>query len=943
MLSFATIIVSCLIIIGMSQAGISTFSPLISAIIVVDNTADTIEETLESLVHQSANFTENIQVIIVECDCRQSITNSCLHYSGMFANVLFLRSSLSSIPAARNLGLVYATGRYVNFLSCLDSWEVDSCLKIAELVENNEIDTLVIRERILSTTERMANTDFLFHTNRIVDLRKDFYCISMELACYFFKSTILRRPCCNDKTPFLSGEYLLGTVILNNPTVFTFNETILNHRVLPDGNVLFHSYLKVKEYYLQTLHQIHYSLLVQSEQLYGRYIEPIQYIILSDLQRRIRERVELFLQKEEYEEYCDFLIKLLRKLDDRVIITHKGFGMQAKLFCLSKKYNRDIIEELQLDDGWIKLWGVNLMRIVPNVNWVTWHYAMIRNNTLFLEGQDSCWLHDTQYNITVTVNNKTLVPWYSTFPGWDFVTVFGCVSKGRVIHFEIPLEKDSKTTIRFYFTLGNFRCRINVKAEQYFPLSQIKHAYSVQERFIWIYKPSYWQICPYSLSLHWSLEIRYCRWLWETHYHDLVVYRLLYRIVKPFSEGRIWLFSDRLDRANDNAEHLFRFVQTQKNSIRSYFCLSQTSSDVHRLSQIGKVIPFESFLYKLYFLLADKIITSSTNRFFVNAFGGKRKYMYDLYNFQTVFLQHGIIRDDISMWMNKYKKNIQLFITSAEREYQSLLSPNYGFEKHVLKITGLPRHDNLLSLNRSSSTSEKLIMIAPTWRRSITGGRNLLGSESLYFDSFKKSEYFKFYSSLITDTRLLTEMKHHGYRGILCMHPTFHEHWVDFQSNEVFSINHGYVDYQRLFVRSSLLVTDYSSIFFDFSLLGKPVVYAQFDRADYFAESTSRLGYFDHEKDGFGPVCYTLNCTVDSIIALLGTDCRPERLYSDRIENFFAFTDQNNSHRVYEAIVALPTRRKISWSIKHFICFCFIICLIHSPCQRFVNLKDLQQ
>ncbi|MDD7365694.1 MAG: CDP-glycerol glycerophosphotransferase family protein, partial [Clostridiales bacterium] len=64
-------------------------------------------------------------------------------------------------------------------------------------------------------------------------------------------------------------------------------------------------------------------------------------------------------------------------------------------------------------------------------------------------------------------------------------------------------------------------------------------------------------------------------------------------------------------------------------------------------------------------------------------------------------------------------------------------------------------------------------------------------------------------------------------------------------------------------------------------------------------------GYFDDERDGFGEVEHDLESTVDRIIEYMRNGCALKPLYRERIDNFFAFNDQNNCQRVYEKIRAL--------------------------------------
>ena len=49
------------------------------------------------------------------------------------------------------------------------------------------------------------------------------------------------------------------------------------------------------------------------------------------------------------------------------------------------------------------------------------------------------------------------------------------------------------------------------------------------------------------------------------------------------------------------------------------------------------------------------------------------------------------------------------------------------------------------------------------------------------------------------------------------------------------------------------MLTDYSSVAFDFAYLRKPIVYAHFDKEAFFSgEHSYTAGYFDYERDGFG-------------------------------------------------------------------------------------------
>ena len=104
---------------------------------------------------------------------------------------------------------------------------------------------------------------------------------------------------------------------------------------------------------------------------------------------------------------------------------------------------------------------------------------------------------------------------------------------------------------------------------------------------------------------------------------------------------------------------------------------------------------------------------------------------------------------------------------------------------------------------------------------------------------------------------------------------------------------------------NKLMVTDYSSVSYDFAYLKKPVIYAQFDIDTFFEGHTYTKGYFDDERDGFGPVCYNYEDTVNSIIKYIENDCKMDEKYEKRVNDFYYRFDTDNCKRVYKAILKI--------------------------------------
>ena len=106
---------------------------------------------------------------------------------------------------------------------------------------------------------------------------------------------------------------------------------------------------------------------------------------------------------------------------------------------------------------------------------------------------------------------------------------------------------------------------------------------------------------------------------------------------------------------------------------------------------------------------------------------------------------------------------------------------------------------------------------------------------------------------------------------------------------------------QELLIQAQILITDYSSVFFDFAYMNKPLIYFQFDYEE-FSNTHFKKGYFDYETDSFGPVFDNKEQVVKHIIELITNDCSNPKEYQVRRKAFFSRFDGLNCHRNYEYI-----------------------------------------
>ncbi|MGN0464305.1 MAG: CDP-glycerol glycerophosphotransferase family protein, partial [Acutalibacteraceae bacterium] len=173
-------------------------------------------------------------------------------------------------------------------------------------------------------------------------------------------------------------------------------------------------------------------------------------------------------------------------------------------------------------------------------------------------------------------------------------------------------------------------------------------------------------------------------------------------------------------------------------------------------------------------------------------------------------------------------------------------------------------------------------------------------------DAIYGSDYLKFYNALLSNEKLIEAAEKYGYTLQFIPHPQMVSAMPAFKFSDKVKVLDASMSYRDIYAQSDLMVTDYSSAIFDFAYLRKPIIYAQFDRDDFYGGGHSYENpCFDDERDGFGEVEYDLDSTINRIIEYMENGCKLKDKYRERIDNFFAFNDKNSCERIYNKITEM--------------------------------------
>ncbi len=223
----------------------------------------------------------------------------------------------------------------------------------------------------------------------------------------------------------------------------------------------------------------------------------------------------------------------------------------------------------------------------------------------------------------------------------------------------------------------------------------------------------------------------------------------------------------------------------------------------------------------------------------------------------------------------------------------------FKFDKKVL-CCGYPRTDKLFNKNPDKIQNlkkklhlppdKKIILYTPTWR--------VKNKFDMQLDLEKMRE------TLSDEYVLLIRLHHFSSSG----------YTIPADDKFIFNFNsYGYVE--DLYMLSDILITDYSSVMFDYALLGKPMLFFTYDLEDY--RENLRGIYVDIEKEAPGPLVFDTDGVINAIVNI---DSEMKK-YRKKIEAFhqkyLTYENPDSCQKIVSKVFKeTPVKRKLKKLIK---------------------------
>lgn len=890
---------------------------MISIIIAQWDDCKALENTLQSILSQRHFFQPELSVIINQMvDCPESaafIQNQIEQYPN---TITTYNSTEDTIYEAYQKAFDSIDSKYVIFALSGDKLQIHGLKHAVEYFESQNDVFSMLSFDLNYTNPKIPgnvywNRDFQTMPSKTISLAEWPSCAPTSIFGYMFLSSALKEHPFDTTLTYDAGINTIYHLLADKPYLGYIKDVKYTSTCIPGVESSSSLANAQKSWYFETFTSF---ILPLFDFYHARYqvLPPfVQYAALYLLKWRFQYNAnngDKHIIDEDQEEYFLLCTRVLAHIENSVLFNNclnpKFTLSQPLKFALlhlkyDGKYDVTFVHDnesilMKLDDTVLLDYGKQKIYI---------DLLEYQNQNLIIEASTDNYTGFNQMELIAQLNGNPLV--IEETYRYAHSKFFG-VSVHKRFTFRLTIPVDAfchhQNALRFYLKHQKQTVLLSIAATTYNAKvdSRVRSAYwMLNKKLLVRYKQSHTLLAVEKSSPAKTVlqEIKMLiRMLYgKSHSISMFLFRIVYWLTRPYMKRKnIWLTYDKLYKGGDCGEYLYRYMCTQKDNVTPAYVLNKNSPDYKRLCAEGYTpLCYGSLKHRLYYVNSSVVFTTHGGVHSFNAFTNAQvKYISGLLHHDVACIQHGLTVQQLAFNSNRLFNNMKRYYCASKYEIQNLSHPIYGYEdKSALKLTGIPRYDGLVNQDK------RQILITPTWRNYIAMPATSKNSAKPYNPAFVQTDYFRIYNELLSDPKLIRTAQETGYRLIYLLHPVISAQIEDYPKNDSVEIVPSLtVNYEKILTESSLMVTDYSGVQFDFAYMRKPIIYYHPPKLPpHYKE-----GGFFYDTMGFGEICTEHQSLVDILCEYMQNNCQVKPFYLARQDDFFAYRDLKSCQRIYD-------------------------------------------
>lgn len=877
-----------------------------SIIIPVYNVEKYIKETIESVIKQTIGF-KNIQIILINDGSTDSSEEVCLKFVKKYPNnIIYKKQKNSGVSTARNYGLTFAEGKYVNFLDSDDLWGKRTLKNVWRFFEANykQIDLVACRIKFFEMSNRYHPLDFKFTNERVVDVVKDYQFIQLNGPTVFVKNEVAQNFLFDEKLKYGEDPFWVNQIIINKGKYGLVPSAVYMYRKRKTESSSTDRAALKKEFYLDPIE--HYLIplnqYVQTQNKSCKHF--IQALTLYELYWKMRMVIpENIFTKAEKKKYVDEIYTIIKNIDDEVILTHPHMSTSFKFYLLRLKHGKKFIRDVKLMENTIgyKKAIFKSENVLKNISVTN---VVVINNNLVLYGKIIplfCNMEIKYFVKKKNTNKKIYATIYKAKNRNIYFADGTIVGQEMMFKIELPITKDLSEYEHFVVYEG-LEAKTNYKMPKSLSLSDKYNQYRVIEKKCIIKRNgSNLLVIRGTGSRIFKYEIECCMDLIKKRKFKTIVKRVLtpgirlYRYLKRNTRlKKIILFESNPDYT-DNAKALFDYMIKQgvnKKYKLVWFIKKDSNFDDVHIENVEFVKFFgltnvqRSKKAKYYYRHAKIIIDGNK---YIKKFNKKQI---------RIHLNHGSPLKNAAQYNLNIGKTNYVIVQSSF--FKPIEAEVRGITEDKIVPLGFPRNDILYKKEKSSFFEKygngKKILWLPTYRNHIASG-NSNNKLKYGLGCINTKEELLQVNNALKKGNITLFVKFHPAEKIDILESMALSNICILKDEDLIKEN---ISLYQTFSSVDALITDYSSVYFDFCLTKKNIGLAISDIEDYIKEN----GNFQmkYEDAVVGSYMYN-NKDLLEFIDDVAND--RDKTYKERmkvVKKYDDYRDGKATERVYEFI-----------------------------------------
>lgn len=373
--------------------------------------------------------------------------------------------------------------------------------------------------------------------------------------------------------------------------------------------------------------------------------------------------------------------------------------------------------------------------------------------------------------------------------------------------------------------------------------------------------------------IHFLKQLPFIRYIYENKL--FIIFKALSKL--PHKSNTIIFESFLGKQYSDNPRAIYKFIKDKHPDMNLYWSIDK--KHIYKYKHLNlNILPRLSWKW-LYMMATSKYWISNSR---LPLWIPKPEHTVYIQTWHgTPLKKLGVDIKNVKMpgtTTEKYHKNF----TYEANKWDFLISPNsfstdtfkraFQYNGKILE-TGYPRNDylythnndkeiNKLKLKYKLPSDKKVILYAPTWR------------DNEYYDVGS----YKF--NLELDLKKMKAHISNDYIILFRLHYLVSDQ-LNLHGYEGFAYNFSSaLDIQELYMVSDMLITDYSSVFFDYANLKRPILFFTYDLDDY--RDKLRGFYINFEEEAPGPLIKTTENLINCINTI-----NHNNIYAKKLEFFY--------------------------------------------------------